>query len=488
MTEASTPEPVFDTVFTDLNQALETARLRQRVLLNSAVTGLQVCYYIGRQELPADAPENLIQVPLDQFVNYFEGTRNRIPNCVTLPPQLSAAECREMATSIKTILHTVGLTRSRKAAEAIERYQKRPAKPLRGKRPRVFAVASRETTVMQHCSRGLLEAFSRLGHQVRLEIETNDMQRLDIGHVVDAMASFDPHIVININHEANNNLPPDVVNVVWWQDPMPAMRAGAQLPWRPNDLVYTVLGNVFGPALERTGLPADRIHVQPFCVDAEIFCDHGAPRQDKVVFVGSSASVELTGGAAEEACIAELAAHLENGEVSEETVCQICARHGFEDRYVALCKIFYYVVRDHLVRWLCRARGARIEVYGRDWDHDPVVAPFFKGELPHGRAVADVYRSAKYALVVHPISINSQRLAEAAACGCIPIVYDCRSVAEPPFWEDRVLYFRTPAGLAQCLKTSLPTDPDQFRAFFSYARFAEQILAHAQPMWDFSTQ
>lgn len=124
------------------------------------------------------------------------------------------------------------------------------------------------------------------------------------------------------------------------------------------------------------------------------------------------------------------------------------------------------------------APGLPVDVYGRYWDQDAEVLPYYRGELQHGEAVADVYRAARYALVCHPFEINSQRLAEVAACGCIPVVYDCRDVAEPPFWDDYCLFFKTAEELQnilrQCLQPAKP--PEGLAEQFTYRAAARRLI------------
>jgi hypothetical protein len=471
-----------DTVFGDLGAALAEARQARRVPLTPAVTGLQLCYYAGIEAPPPDAPRNLVHVPLEQFPAYFASARTRAPKAVVPPSSASVAERRAFATAVNQRLHGGQAERQRLTLKAIERYRQRPRRPPEGGRLRVFAASSRETTVMQYASLGLIRAFERLGHETRFVIEADDTQRLDLRAIVEELEAFDPHVVLNVNHQNNAFIPPDVANAIWWQDLMPPLAAGKPLAWRPNDLVYAALSNDLAPAVAATGLPSERLRIQPFCIDTSLFhSDGGDSREDKIVFVGSSASIRLKGYPGEARLVEQLEELVRDGTLLTETqVRGLGVLHGVPPDH-AFHSVYYYVMRDRLVRWLCRVPGLRVEVYGRYWDRDPEVAPFYKGELPHGPAVADVYRSAKYALVVHPLSINTQRFAEAVACGCIPVQYDCRPFADPPHWDDRVLYFRTPQELAAQFGRTVPVHAAEFADFFSYDRFARRILADAAP-------
>ena len=134
-------------------------------------------------------------------------------------------------------------------------------------------------------------------------------------------------------------------------------------------------------------------------------------------------------------------------------------------------------------RWLCELAdelGMTVEVYGRGWERDPVVSPFFKGTLPHGPAVAEVYNTAQYSLVAHPHDLHSQRLIETAACGSIPIVYDCRYRAEKPHWDEQCLWYRTKEELRACLGKRPQSPVHAVCQGRSYTDFAKRILTEIQ--------
>jgi hypothetical protein len=161
--------------------------------------------------------------------------------------------------------------------------------------------------------------------------------------------------------------------------------------------------------------------------------------------------------------------------VTETFMREIAAEHGVDYDYI-FWHVFHYAVRDTTVRWLCRRSPLPVEVYGRDWEHDEFVAPYHKGYLPHGEKVAELYNSAKYALVTHPFELNSQRLAEACACGCIPIVYDCRHSSDQPHWDNDVQYFKTEKELQDLLTSSRAEPALGVGNHFSYLTLAQRIL------------
>jgi hypothetical protein len=481
-----------DSIFYDPHKALEIARQQNRVARTQWISGLQICYYVGNTVL-LDAPENLVHVPLENMAEFFSETRLRLPSAVVLPTASPQDDPQErlnrnrFATLVQRAMNEAGrrmerISYERTKATASCRVAVTANEPLR-----VFAGASTSTTVMQYCTRGILDAFARLGHQTRLSIEQNDMERICWHEFQRESLEFSPHIVINVNHQNQELTPPGGVNVIWWQDQMECLTKGARLRWRDNDLVYVVMTSRLVPLLEATGLPRERIKVQPFCIDRSIFNDdpdNGRDqREDKVVFVGSSYCNGLSGEANEKMLLGELEERFTAGEaLTNEQVIDASKRHGVTQDH-ALRSVMHYVARDLPVRWLCQQSDIAVEIYGREWERDPIVAPFFKGELSQGRPIAEVYRSARWAFVLHPEMINHQRLGEVGACGCIPVVLDVRHHADGPFWDDQVLYFRTPMELRSCLARKPKVDAKLFGEFFDYAKFARRIIADAQPFF-----
>jgi hypothetical protein len=270
---------------------------------------------------------------------------------------------------------------------------------------------------------------------------------------------------------------------------MPSITEAQSLPWRERDIVLS-LNATFDRHLERTG--ARNILRQQFCVDTDTFrLRPDVAREDKMVFVGSSYSNRLHHQPQEKEILRHFVQMMEAGAVITEDIVRDAAdAHGLTFAHV-YWDLLHYAVRDTTVRWLCETAPLPVEVYGHHWDGDPVVSPFFKGPIPHGEKVAKLYNGARYALVSHPFEINSQRLSEAAACGCVPLVYDVRSIAEPPHWNDECLFFTTRDELRAAFDRVPSGNTSVIATHFSYDALARRILhlvggvpnddAHATP-------
>ncbi|MEO5364164.1 MAG: hypothetical protein H7838_11165 [Magnetococcus sp. DMHC-8] len=460
------------TFFLDRRQALATARQGQRVPETVAVSGLQMCYHPG--EPWPDAPVNLVAVAVapQALEGFFRSSRFSAPTAIAFDPAVQ--EERQLAHYIVNRLYDARLARLHAASQWLEQCQQNRPVFVPDQPWRVHVGTSRMTTVMQYNARDLAQGFRRQGCEVLFVREADDRESLDGYHRLQAMATFNPHVVVNINHLNNASLPPEVFNITWWQDRMAALKAGQPLPWRERDLIYAI-DRLLDDDLYRCGAP--RVQRQGFCYDDEVFCDQGQPRQPKVVVVAISYRKNLPDHPQTGAVLEVLTGLFEAGEPLTDALLTRLAEQYAYPRDVLFWQLWHYVIRDQSVRWLCSlAEDLPVEVYGRHWEADPLVRPFFRGELPHGPAVAAVYNSARYALVPHPFDLHSQRLMEVAACGAIPIVYDCRYRAEPPHWDEQCLWFRTREELRACL-TGTPMQPSatlcQGR---SYAAFAKRIM------------
>ena len=465
--------PHQDCYFLDPELALQTAQQQNRVPQTIAVSGLQICY-LGTDQPVSDPPPNLIHVPPRETLGFLTNTRLRLPKKIVLSPTLPPQIANRQLHSFNQMLRTVAQKRlelTRIYAEQLLRQCPvfEPGEPLR-----VFIPASRLTTVMQYASRDLANAFRALGHEVLFMIETNDMEEFEPHIVLQEQFRFKPHLVVNINHRANGWLHPEVFNLCWWQDPMPELRAAKPLAWRERDLIYSYNKDL-DELLFRTGVP--HVRRQGFCVDRSIFRPvQNRPRETKIVFIGSGVPAsQLQKDAAEQQAFEEISARLEQGEKITPALCHEIALAHQIDPHFAYWKLFYFAVRRNTVRWLCRQKHIPVEIYGRYWEDDEIVAPLYRGEVPHGEGIAEIYRSAKYAFVCHPFEVQSQRLIEAAACGAIPVVFDCRHIAEQPHWDEHCLFFASPAELDEALKLAPPKSPEVMAEHYDYRIFVQNI-------------
>ncbi len=473
------PDTFHDTFFLDPEKAYATAKQNNRIKQTVAISAPQLCYYQGEEF--ADAPRNLIRVPKSSLADYFYTSRLRRPTAVDFDPSGDIAHINRAISAVSTFEETFSELH-RRANKKFELAKQQKPIFTTGEPLRVLIYASRITTVMQYSSRDLTKALQRQGCEVKFLIETNDLENIDQWHYFEEYANFVPHAVININHKNNAHLHPDTYNIIWWQDLMPEIGTIKPSDWRQRDLNISAY-HTFDAPLFNSG--ADPLYRQDHCIDHEIF-SAVTPRhkRKKIVFVGSSYRHQKDShGETGEKIVALMLEKMAAGQdISDAFIHDLATSHG-----VTFDEIFYhllpFVVRDTTVEWLCsiaKELEYEVEIYGRWWDQNPLVAPYFKGELPHGPEVARVYNEAKYAMASMHRTVNSQRLAEIAACGAIPVLLDERSYpgVGKPHWDDECLFFRTRDELRGCLDKEPASDPQIIAKSYYYDSFADKIIEY----------
>ncbi|MBF0454445.1 MAG: tetratricopeptide repeat protein [Magnetococcales bacterium] len=468
-------EEIHDLFFLDFQTALATAKKKNRFSQTTYVTAAQLCYYVG--DPVEGTPKTLISLPLKNMAQFVHNTRLRLPKAVHFDP--SQPSERESAFQIANLLEQLAVANKQLANHYYNQNRVRqpifePGKPLR-----IFLSASRQTVVMQYCSRYLAESFKRLGQEVCFLIEEDDREELSLLQQMKVYYDFNPHVIININHLSNQWLHPDVFNFTWWQDFMPELGAKKPLAWRKRDYALTA-DPVLNPHLQRVGSPT--VYRQEFCIDPTLFKNR-TPWQarKKAVFIGVSYIHRLTHVAGEAKAIQALKSKMLQGEpITMDFLKQVAKETELPlEQVYDLGPIFTHVVRETAVEWLCMLADdldLDVEVYGRGWQHNPITAPFFKGELSHGEDVATVYNSAQYAVSASPYVVDSQRLTEIAACGAIPVMFDARPFAQKPHWDEECLWFHNQEQFNRCFTRRPKKDPAIIGKTNSYDAFAQRIL------------
>ncbi len=484
MMEPKSSEIICDTFYLKLSEAQVAARKKRRFQQTIAIDVPELCYVIAEPE--DEGLPNLVKVPPDHFVDFFTTTRLRFPTAVSFDP----ANFQEANAAINIAEHIEIIHQNRRYIGSRNFMAVRDLHPIfvRSEPLRVFLQASIITTVMQYTCRDLATAFKDLGCNVVFCIEDNEMENLGSDIIGKAMYDHNPHVVVNVNHQNNNFLNKEVFNVIWFQDPMPVILQGKPLVWRERDLLFSITREL-DDNLRKTG--AKEIFRQLICIDPAIFHEKTeSKRKLKAVVVGSSYIHHLDGFENRRDdlnnVLSQMSDWMNRGmPFSREYLRQVADASGFSFEEV-FWNLYPFLVRERSVEWLCRNHDLMdIEVYGRCWEQNEIVRPFFKGPVVHGSGLADLYNSARYALVPQGFWIQSQRLAEVTACGCIPLLFDCREMAEEPHWNDESLFYKTSDDLRACLTREPVGDPREIAREMTYLRFARRIidLVEARANW-----
>ncbi len=465
-----------DTYYLNPDIALKYALQQNRTVpLPDSGKGLQICYYNG--EPITNAPKNLICVPLNQLFDYFINTKNRQPTFLSHEESgLSPEKIKEIELHFEKVFTEVNKKRKERRQYYIELI-KNQEPDFNDNPKRVFLMTSRHTTVIQYSTKGIAKALSKLGYDTKILIEEDDMQLLYQDLRVKEIYEFNPHITFNINHMFNDIINEKTWNIVWWQDQMEELTNAIPIRVRDRDIVFCAIQSLDKFWTRKQVTP---IYRQNSCLDWRIFYPNPElERKNKVVFIGCSYINFFKDSMINDNFRREVILWLEEGRnFSENDIIALGNKYNINFDHYPITGILQAIVRDTTVQWLCEESDIEVEIYGRNWGGYEIVKPFFKGEVPHGKAVADIYRSAKYALSCQGGIIETQRLIEIAACGAIPVVYDSRPFSPDPSWEDQYLFFRTRKELKKQLNNIPKMHKGIFERIknkFSYDNFAKKI-------------
>ncbi|UTJ06376.1 DUF3880 domain-containing protein [Arcobacter roscoffensis] len=472
MTKENKP---LDTYFFSAEKALEIAKKQNRVETSvKMIDALQICYYASEKAIE-DAPFNCIHVPLESVFDYFSSTTNRFPQAISFEDtEFSMVEQAELNAAFGEILGAAQEER-RKLSQVYVKEIKEKHLDFKDEKLRVFIPACRETTVMQYVSKNIAEAFEKLGYKVYYHIQ-NELEDCNILSLFHNIWKFNPHIVVNINHLDNEHLNENTFNFSWFQDPMPIMYdKKKEITMRPRDYFFTLFEE-YKDLLIKKGIDANRIKHQPFATNPKIFFKNNSiKKENKIVFLGSDYNFE-EGIDFDDSCINDINNHIENNTLSEELITKYAREYGFEQSYFKTFLISSFV-RRKVILWLCSLKDINIEVYGTDkWLNTPEVAPFYKGLLPYGPKMAEVYNSAKYSIAAHPLYRYQQRVIEMSACDCIPVIYNCPLVSDIFSHEENILSFSTFDELKECIGKEPQKNCTQIAEDISYEKMALSII------------
>ncbi|MEG3640220.1 glycosyltransferase family protein [Magnetococcus sp. PR-3] len=456
--------------------ARDAAEKHEMVELSRSASMPRICYAYGQPQ--PDDPPNLILLSkeITENVDFYQNGRVAQPDHVWF--DYSDRGQLLQALNIGHFI-TSGYVARKQILTALCQYAKEQVPAYDANQPlRIFMRTSIYTEVMQYSSKNLAKALQDLGHVVQLyhEQDAYDVHSICYPPYVPIYQEFNPHASIYINQLQSSHMHDDSVNIIWWQDRMPIFDNNEQVEWRENDINLSPYPQMDG-LLEK--LQAPNIQRQDFCFDESAFyCEKPLETRKKAIFIGSSYARSVVDEPEYTPMIEACVERFKAGLPLDHDFCMSYKERDNLDLLAALNKIPNYVVRDMSVAWFCQhaqAAGYEVEVYGRDWDMHPEVAPFFKGELPHGEALAEVYNEARYALSALNGAIRSQRLAELSACGAIPIVYDAGSVAERPEQEQGCLFYQTEAQMAQLFGQVPTVEPTKVADSARYSEMAKRV-------------
>ncbi|MBA4039419.1 MAG: hypothetical protein C0468_03700 [Planctomyces sp.] len=328
---------------------------------------------------------------------------------------------------------------------------------------RVLIPTCRFSTYIRHASDDLASALRSLGHAAGTLVEPDDHTRLSPLAYLEAVEQARPDMIVLINYTRASmpSLMPDAVPFVCWlQDAMPHLftpEAGAA----QGELDFAV-GYCFPELFARFGWPIQRAMASVLAVcprkfdaraphppelAARLACDVAmvthqsetpealvqrvteesaqGPRQagDAIARVRDAVHGAFAAGHTDwsgeaiDALTARALAPMGPAVATPETIARVAhtLARPLADR----------ILRHQSAAWaasIAKRRGWSFCLHGRGWDRHPILAPYARGELPHGDALRTSYAVAKAHLHAAPGTYLHQRVIECALSGGLPLV------------------------------------------------------------------
>jgi len=436
-----------DTYFFSSQEALLVASQKNK----QDKYNLQICYYNG-EKIKSDLV-NLVHAPIENLVENLALGIYRLPTSLNFSGLDISNELREMI--IENF--KLSLEQAREARNKLNVYYLEFLREVKldfSEPLRFYMQASAYTQVMQHILKNIAEVLKDMGYDVMFHLNygVEDKACLKL------LKEFNPHVLININHINNTVIGKDVFNFIWFQDSMPIVTNSEPLNLRKRDFLFALLPGI-QKLLEKK---AKHCEIQNFCINTKIYKQRkNIRRKKKIVFIGGSYLENYMpyNSASNQSDISELLSDNTQKlfkEIQEfyysDGIFDLKVRDVLSRQYnVSIHAINAYfiplLIRDYTVIALCNQASKidyEIEIYGWGWEKYQELKPYYKGVLNYGEEISEVYNSATYAIVAHPDYIIQQRTLEAAASGCIPLVYDCRysENVELPYYEESLVYFQ----------------------------------------------
>ena len=454
-----------DTYFLSSLEALNVATAQNR---SDNGLKLQVCYYEG-DKLESNLL-NLVHLPIENLVDGLAVSNYRLPTILnTDGMNLSDDVYANILSQFQSSVEYAGVLRRELNKHYFDLLQNSKLdfnEPLR-----FWLSGHSQTDVHQHVTRSIANTLENLGYEVLYSFLHGCEADVDLKE----LATFNPHVYININF-MQNFLNPDIFNFVWIQDTFAFDEINFKNLRKDKDHLFTLV-NAFDTILEKKKINYQR---QSFCVNDAIYkVDDSVIREDKIVFVGSSYlhTIDNPDKKLDELINFIVNKFKEGVTFTDKYLNEISIQFNVDIDYINEI-LLPFIIRDYSVLELVSLdTDYDIEIYGKGWENYQDLKPYYKGILNYGEDIANVYRSATYALCPHSLYILQQRVLESSACGAIPIVYDCKFLTGDEPYEEGICYYKSKKDLENILLES-PRSKDLSRLIYdnSYENFVNKII------------
>ena len=301
-------------------------------------------------------------------------------------------------------------------------------------KPRVLLLTTRFSTVLQYATRGAAEGFREIGWDAQVLIEPSPAHRMSEAAVSQALASFRPDLVFQIDHlrhEHGDMVPPQIPLACWIQDHLPHLtRKEAGQTVGENDFVLTFASPLFTGTYD---YPEEQCIDMPMMLTTPRKSDALAPMDAPDLVYVSNVSQEPHA----------LRSHTlglvapDHRSITDQSITRICEAYSRGDSLSSRQDVRAIVdqacrdlsrplldadaaravveglwnplniahFRQQALGWVADAAdelGLSLGLYGQGWDSHPRFGRYARGVIEHGEPLARLTRSAKINLNLEP--------------------------------------------------------------------------------------
>lgn len=330
------------------------------------------------------------------------------------------------------------------------------ARHLRGETLRVLGITSTYTTFLKYSMSDWLDAFTAMGHEAMVVIESADHEINNPIRYAEAVREFAPDLIVLIDHFRAElpGLPQQIPCVMWVQDTLPNIfspKAGAAQGKRDFCLGFGRLA-----LRDQCGYPEDRFLPAQVGVNDERFAPKTLSESDLQTF-GSDVSFVSHASTPATVLITEqlqktdadgrkllidvfeqLRAVYDGGKAIthasriKEMIAKSLAKFRLrveEPQNNGLFEFFNTRVNNALFRhqalsWAADM-GVNLHIWGRGWEQHPRLGKFAKGIACNQSQLLKIYHGSKINLQIMPSGAVHQRLLDGLAAGAFFLARYC---------------------------------------------------------------
>lgn len=468
-------ENILDTYFLNAKYALTIAKQKQ--YLNPYC--LQLCYYGGSDRI--DGPENFIHLPFEEFVAFFKNSQFRMPQIINFnESHLLELEKINMTNLFLRRKEEVEYNRTLKLADARKLIQNMKI-DSDNENIRVYLNVEKNSGTVTQITRNLAKTFECFSCNVLLDI-VGELEEISEHRRAEAIAKFKPHISISINRLRNSCLPDETYHFIWFTDPTLILYDDTQITYRDRDK-FIFSGYFLKDQLLRKGVPEEIMIYYPVPAFVQSHSDYriSNEREDKIVFIGSNYYKvdNLCSYYEQHKVNDELKNAFVNGVLNGQYLLKLANEFkntiNFDRKHLELF-IYPAFIRKMVVEWMCQQPHIKQEVYGRGWEENSLIAPYYKGELNYGDELNKVYKSSKYVVSAHSSVFYLIKLFEISAYGATPVVFEPLFTKEPFYHRNSVLMFNSEDTLSMVLQKRREVSNPSIHEDYSYNKLVSKLL------------